>query len=240
VFALLVALTASGGVFAEDHGHGGGGFAGHAGPAHVEEHGHGGGFAGHAGPDHQHFDARFSHNHSYFDHGYAVHDAPRGGFAIDHEHDHYWYDHGNWYRRGDDLGWVVVGAPLGAFVSALPPYYSTVWFGGVPYYYANDTYYTWDDSNQEYEVVAPPDGSDSAGTAQASAGDTNFAYPMKGQSPDQQASDRYECHHSAVEKTGYDPTQPGGDVPPDAAPGKRDNYLRAEAACLYARGYSVQ
>ena len=40
----------------------------------------------------------------------------------------------------------------------LPPYYTTVWFAGVPYYYANDTYYTYA-GPQGYEVVEPPDGS---------------------------------------------------------------------------------
>ena len=33
---------------------------------------------------------------------------------------------------------------------------STVWFGGVPYYYANDVYYIWDSSRNGYVVVEPP------------------------------------------------------------------------------------
>jgi hypothetical protein len=48
----------------------------------------------------------------------------------------------------------------------LPPFYSTVWFGGVPYYYADDTYYSWDAGHQQYEVVEPPAGIESAGTTQ--------------------------------------------------------------------------
>jgi len=33
-------------------------------------------------------------------------------------------------------------------------------------------------------------------------------YPAKGQSPDQQNRDRYECHTWAVQQTGFDPTKP--------------------------------
>ncbi len=36
-----------------------------------------------------------------------------------------------------------------------------------------------------------------------------FVYPANGQSPDQLAKDRYECHNWAVQQTGVDPTRPG-------------------------------
>ena len=195
-------------------------------------------YFGHDAHPYQHLDERFSHNHFYFDRGYTVHEAPRGAYEIVHDHDHYWYDSGHWYRR-NAVGWVVVGAPVGAFVTVLPPFYTTVWFGGVPYYYANDTYYSWRVDHQEYEVVAPPSGIDSAATTQPPASDKIFVYPKNGQSTEQQARDRYECHHSAAAETGYDPTQAGGGVPPEVAAGKRSDYFRAQAACLDARGYSV-
>jgi hypothetical protein len=35
-----------------------------------------------------------------------------------------------------------------------------------------------------------------------------FIYPTKGQSPDQQNRDRYDCHTWAVQQTGFDPTKP--------------------------------
>jgi hypothetical protein len=35
-----------------------------------------------------------------------------------------------------------------------------------------------------------------------------FIYPTKGQSPEQQSRDRYECHTWAVQQTGFDPTRP--------------------------------
>jgi Family of unknown function (DUF6515) len=153
VLALLVALTASGETFADDRGHGGG-----------FEHG---------GFPHQHLDARSAHNHYYFDHGYRVSALPHTAVAIVHGDDHFWYDRGQWYGRAG-AGWVVVGAPLGAFVSVLPQFYTTVQFDGVPYYYADDTYYTWSGDHNEYEVVAPPPGIDAAGTAQPPASDSIY------------------------------------------------------------------
>ena len=36
-----------------------------------------------------------------------------------------------------------------------------------------------------------------------------FVYPASGQSPEQTARDRYECHTWAVGQTGFDPTIPG-------------------------------
>ena len=190
-------------------------------------------------PEHQHLDSRFSHNQLYFDRGYAVREAPRAGLAIERGPDHFWYDRGVWYR-GDGVRWVVVGAPFGAFVPVLPPFYTTIWFRGLPYYYANETYYTWDDGRGEYEVVEPPPGIDAQASTQAPASDSIFVYPKNGQSAEQMDRDRYECHRSAVEQTGYDPTQAGGGVPPDTAVTKRADYFRAQAACLDARGYSVK
>ena len=50
-----------------------------------------------------------------------------------------------------------------------------------------------------------------AGTALAQ----QIVYPAKGQSPDKQKKDEYECHQWAVQQTGYDPTKA---APPAAAP----------------------
>ena len=33
-------------------------------------------------------------------------------------------------------------------------------------------------------------------------------YPAKGQSPDQQSKDQYECNQWAIQQSGYDPSQP--------------------------------
>lgn len=39
-----------------------------------------------------------------------------------------------------------------------------------------------------------------------------YAYPLRGQPPDQQNRDRYECSQWATQQTGFDPSAPG--VPP--------------------------
>lgn len=36
----------------------------------------------------------------------------------------------------------------------------------------------------------------------------NFVYPGRGQSPQQQQKDEFECHQWAIQQTGYDPTNP--------------------------------
>jgi len=238
VSAVLLVLTVTGGALAEEHGRGE--FGGHGRPA--MEGGHGafsGAFSARGDRPHVHFDSRFSHNRSYLDRGYRLHEVPHAGYAIDHDRHHYWYDRGEWYRR-EGADWVVVGAPVGAFVSVLPPFFTTVTLGGVPYFYANDTYYTWSGDRQEYEVAAPPEGADSASTAQPGPDGQLFVYPKSGASYAQQASDRYQCDVSAVDQTGFDPTEANGGVSADAAPAKRADYFRAEAACLEARGYGVR
>lgn len=56
-------------------------------------------------------------------------------------------------RPGFSFG---IGLPLGAFYYSLPVGYSRFYFGGVPYYYYDNTYYI--QNNEGYEVVAPPLG----------------------------------------------------------------------------------
>jgi hypothetical protein len=134
----------------------------------------------------------------------------------------------------------VAPAPVGLFVPWLPPYFTTVWWNGIPYYYANDTYYVWDNVRQEYQVVAPPVGVEASGTTRAPASDQLFVYPKNGQSSEQQAKDLYECHRWAVDQSGFDPTVAGGGVAPEKAVDKRNDYFRARVSCLEGRGYSVK
>ena len=188
---------------------------------------------------HMHFDSRFAHNQYYHAPGYAVRGIPRGAYTIRYGGNDFFYHGGEWYRRNGGFA-VVIGAPIGAFVPVLPPFYSTVWWGGVPYYYADDTYYTWIPGENQYQVVSPPTGIENGGTTEAPQSNSIFVYPRNGQSTEQQAQDRYECHRSAVLATGYDPTASGGGVPVDAAAQRRADYMRAQAACLDARGYSVK
>ncbi|HKS54939.1 MAG TPA: DUF6515 family protein [Steroidobacteraceae bacterium] len=186
-----------------------------------------------------HLDSRFEHNQYYHDRGEVIRAVPRGAYTVRYRGGEYLYHGGEWYHR-NGRAVVVIAAPIGAFVPALPAFYSTVWWGGVPYYYADDTYYTWNSGEDEYEVVEPPSGIENGGSTQAPPTDSIFVYPKSGQSADQQAQDRFECHRSAVAATGYDPTVSGGGVPADVARNKRADYMRAQAACLDARGYSVK
>lgn len=169
--------------------------------------------------------------------GYVYPALPRNVVVVRHRHHHYWYGGGVWYRP-HGTRYIVVAPPVGVFVSVLPSFYSTYWFGGVPYYYANDAYYLWRDSQRAYEVVAPPAG---AGTASVDpVTEDLFVYPAQGQSEEQTAFDRYECHRWAAEETGFDPTQPWGGVAEDRAGALREAYLRAMTACLEGRGYTVR
>ncbi len=190
----------------------------------------------------EHYDVRYAHNQYYPVHGAYVTTLPRGPVVIARPGGNYYYSGGVWYRPYGPR-FVVVAAPVGAFVPVLPPYYTTVYVAGIPYYYANDTYYSWDAAQNGYEVVAPP-GTDPPPTTQSPvpppSGDDLYVYPQSGQSADQQATDKYECHKWANSQSGFDPTQSGGGVAPEQSDTARDNYQRALRACLEGRGYSVR
>jgi hypothetical protein len=138
----------------------------------------------------------------------------------------------------------------GLFWASLPLDYATYWWGGVPYYYADDNYYTWDADNNAYETVRPPDQVANQVAAQSTSGDL-FAYPKNGQSAELQARDRKECASWASEQTGFNASTVSAPAAaqgaPSAAtatkpslPATRQNFMRAEAACFEGRGYSVQ
>jgi hypothetical protein len=149
----------------------------------------------------------------------------------------YYFSGGAWYEpRGG--GFVVIRPPSGLVISVLPPFYSTVWFGGAPYYYADNVYYTWQPDQNGYAVVDPPEDADAPAPPPDSAQDDLMIYPKNGQTKEQQAADQFECHDWAKGQTGFDPTEPGGGSSgnTDAA---RSNYNRAISACLQGRGYQV-
>ena len=133
----------------------------------------------------------------------------------------------------------VCAVVVGIGISFLPPFYSTVWFGGIPYYYADSTYYLWRAEQQQYVVTAPPPGV-AASTSDVAGNADLYAYPKNGQNDELQGRDRYECHSWAVTQSGFDPTQPLGGVPASEAANKRADYQRAERACLEGRGYTVR
>ncbi|MEJ0038115.1 MAG: hypothetical protein WDO68_18890 [Gammaproteobacteria bacterium] len=128
------------------------------------------------------------------------------------------------------------------FVPLLPAFYSTFWWGGVPYYYWDDTYYTWSQPDYGYVATDPPpaagddDGSGS-GSPQSSDSSSLYIYPKNGQSEEQTSTDRYECHQWAAGQTGFDPTNGTDQSAASAGPA---DYRRAMTACLDARGYSAR
>lgn len=217
--------------------------------AQVPEHGHGyGGPGPQAHPPGQHYDVRYSHNYYYPAHGAYVTTLPHGPVVINRPGGNYYYAGGVWYRPYGP-SFVVVSAPIGVFVPVLPAYYTTLWAGGAPYYYANDTYYTWSPEQNGYQVVDPPsqtgyppaDSTNAPAPAAASTpADELYAYPQAGQSAEQQSQDKYECHKWAAGQSGFDPTQTGGGAAPDQSGSARENYQRAMSACLEGRGYSVR
>ena len=86
----------------------------------------------------------------------------------------------------------------------------------------------------------PPVNSNSSQPQSSNAGqatsDQWFVYPSKGQSPQQQANDRYECNRWATNESGYDPDL-RSHRNPETGPVA---YGRALSACLAGRGYAVR
>jgi hypothetical protein len=207
----LALLMASGGAAYAQHAGGGGHAGGFGGGAHAG----GFGVGGHAG-----FGGGFR--------GSVAARGYRGGYGYGGRGGYYGGRGG--YYGGYYGGWPYFYGALGygLFFGALPYAYSTYWWDGVPYYYANDNYYQWDAAANAYETVAPPSGVAAAAaqgsTPAAPAAQTElFAYPRSHQSAEQQARDRTECGQWATKQTQ-----------------NHADYLRAEAACLSGRDYSVR
>ena len=188
-------------------------------------------------------DNRYNHGHYYPPRGQVIRALPPGYRPYAFGGSRFYFNAGVWYAPGP-YGFVVTRPPFGLFVTVLPPFYTTLWLGGAPYYYADDVYYQWRPDMNGYVVAAPPPGADQpAGDtppAAAPPGDDFYVYPRNGQTAEQQAADRYECHAWSKGQTGFDPTQPGGAVPGNQAASTREQYQRAITACLEARGYSVK
>jgi len=183
------------------------------------------------------YDNRYNHGHYYPQRGVSFYALPPGGYRIPYHGGDYYFHGGAWYRPWGPR-YVVIAPPFGIGVAFLPPYYSTVWFGGIPYYYADNTYYLWRPERREYVVSTPPSDAAPATTSPPSKPEL-YAYPSNGQSQDQQDADRYECHKWASGQSDFDPTQPLGGVSAADADARRADYQRAQKTCLEGRGYSV-
>ncbi|WP_455207708.1 DUF6515 family protein [Kaarinaea lacus] len=145
----------------------------------------------------------------------------------------YFYFSGVFYKSYND-GFIVVSAPVGAIVPILPVGFIAFSIGTSTFYFVNDIYYAWDEPRQAYVVVDKPAGAEKA-IAEATAGRL-FVYPKEGQSEEQQAKDRYECHRWAVTESRIDPTLEEETYSKE----QQRDYQRAIAACLEGRGYTVK
>lgn len=167
----------------------------------------------------------------------------RGGLAFarpqerHYDRDH-WENHRHWdggYWNGRYWPAIHDRANFVWLLPALPVGYVTYSWDGVPYYYYNDTYYTWDPGYGGYVATVPPPVDDSGPPPDQDQADVQpdegaaqpdgqlYAYPTRGQSPEQQAEDRQECQQWASSQS----------------PAADDSYQRALRACLTGRGYSV-
>jgi len=192
---------------------------------------HGGGSRGgdsHVGAAH----ASSGYHAPAVSHGSYSHVGGRFNYGGHHFYGGPFYRHSYFYPR---YGRFYGGLALGLFVGSLPYYYDTFYWGGVPYYYNDGTYYRYNDGVSKYEVVAPPYSEQAAAATESASNAKLFVYPKKGQSEDQQRTDRFECHQWAVNETGVDPSK--GEP---AAQNKEGDYRRAEVACLTGRDYSVR
>jgi hypothetical protein len=190
------------------------------------------------------------HGSSYA--GHAYYGGYHGGWGGYHGYSTgaYWrggYWRGGWWPR------AYYGAGYAWFLPVLPLAYATYWYAGVPYYYANDVYYTWSPDYSGYVATDPPPVADQSGAAAApdapvagagaqpqaapqaaapapfqdpAAGQQSriFMYPKNGQTEEQQSTDRRECQQWAAQQAGAT---------------NSSDYQRAMAACIEGRGYSV-
>lgn len=142
----------------------------------------------------------------------------------------YYYYGGSWYRPYGS-SFISIGVPYGLFVSTLPGPYSSFWYGGARYFYADHTYYLYEPARRGYVVTRSPYGEDEN---EGDQGEELFIYPAQGQSEQQQADDRYECHRWAADQSDYNPIDDEYDAD------RREDYQRAMTACLTGRGYTVK
>jgi hypothetical protein len=166
---------------------------------------------------------------------HVVQTLPRGYRNYDWNGRHYYTYGGVWYEPYGS-SFVSIGAPYGLFVSTLPGYSTSFYYGNSRYYYLDDTYYMYEPARRGYVVTRSPYGDDPEDDYyyDEQPDEDMYIYPAKGQSEQQQADDRYACHRWGVDQTGYDP------IDDDYDRGKRGEYVRAMTACLTGRGYSVR
>src|SRR3984957_13571868 len=132
------------------------------------------------------------------------------------------------YRVGGQGGWRLPGH--GFYFVSIPSYCKLIYWDGAPYYYADDVYYQWNGSVGAYEQVDPPADLAKSIDSQAPGLKDLFVFPNGDQTIEQLQRDREDCQRWAADQVGIDPKLAAN----------RAIYLRADAACLEARDYSVE
>jgi hypothetical protein len=114
-----------------------------------------------------------------------------------------WYYGGGYWYRPYGAGYIVDYPPAGIVVPFLPSGYVTYSYSGVPYYWADDVYYTAVASGPGYVVAAPPPGATPPSSQPPS--------PPSGQAPGQSGS-------PSPSQPGSQPSsQPNSQPPGDAS-----------------------
>ncbi|MDP9064999.1 MAG: hypothetical protein M3O06_03930 [Pseudomonadota bacterium] len=160
-----------------------------------------------------------------------------GGYYHGYATGPYW---GGGYWRGGYWPGAYYGFGFDWFLPVLPLAYATYWYNSVPYYYANDVYYTWNPDYSGYTATDPPPvagsgaaAAEGAGATVAGAGDSQiYMYPKNGQSAEQQSIDKQECRQWAAAQAGA-----GAQGAPSGS--NESDYRRAMMACVEGRGYSA-
>jgi hypothetical protein len=196
---------------------------------------HGGGYGAHAA---------YGHIGGYYGHGYSTGAYWRGG---------YWG--GAWWPR------AYYGVGFSWFLPVLPLAYATYWYGGVPYYYANDVYYTYSPGYEGYVATDPPPVADpnAGGGAAPNTGMAPNGGPAPGagdMAPNSAPGPQgpadggpvagqifmYPKNGQSAEQQATDKaecqqwaSQQAGQVAQNGS-----DYQRAMAACVEGRGYSAR
>ena len=184
-------------------------------------------------PPGQFLDSRHNHNRPYPAPGQFIDLLPQGHRVVFWGKERYHFSNGVWYRP---IGrqFLVVAPPVGIMVPFLPSFHTTFWVNGVPYYYANEVYYT--QSPVGYEVAERPKGE----ISQTPPGKRLFIYPRQNQSARIQEIDHRACQTWALNQTNFNPEKLPADMTETRKNEGQDAYQRAMKACLEARGYAVK
>ncbi|WP_022979381.1 DUF6515 family protein [Ideonella sp. B508-1] len=178
------------------------------------------------GPWPMHFDDRYHHNLWYPNVGWSVAAAPVGGISVAFGGGNFLFHGGVWFHPVGPR-WVVVTPPVGIIAPMLPPAYTTLWVGGLAYYYANGVYYL-PDGPAGYRVVEPPTGVASVQPVAPppKPAPDPIVYPRNGQSAAQTEADQRACNQWAMTQR---------DAMSDAS-----IFNRAVQACMDGRGYTLR